>query len=122
MTTDAQKRSLMSLILIPAVITFAIPLLRLFGELQNWSPRFFSRQAGGAGAIVGIVWLVPVFGVYFARKLLAVGEGPAGGGPPLRPGLLRPAVRAPANLPGRALEPPVNGLPSGPSPSPPVRP
>src|SRR3989442_14379781 len=76
MTTDAQKRSLMSLILIAAVITFAITLLRLFGELQHWSPKFFSRQAGGAGAIVGIVWLVPIFGIYFAIRLNQAGHGP----------------------------------------------
>ena len=52
-------------------------LLRLGGELLNWSPTFFSRAAGGAGAIVGIVWLVPVFGVYFALKLIRLGHGPA---------------------------------------------
>lgn len=79
MTTDSQKPSLTSLILVPAVITFAITLLRLFGELQNWSPRFFSRQAGGAGAVVGIVWLVPIFGVYFAWKLAKAGLVPGAG-------------------------------------------
>ena len=66
-----------ALVLVPAVITLAVTLLRLFGELQNWSPRFFSRQAGGAGAIVGIVWLVPLFGIYFAWKLASAGERPA---------------------------------------------
>jgi hypothetical protein len=68
------------LILVPALITLAVTALRLVGELARWNPLFFSRQAGGAGAIVGIVWLVPVFGVYFARKLLAAGEEPAGAG------------------------------------------
>ena len=68
------------LILVPALITLAVTALRLVGELMRWSPTFFSREAGGAGAIVGIVWLVPVFGVYFARKLLAAGLGPAGAG------------------------------------------
>jgi hypothetical protein len=68
------------LILVPALITLAVTIVRLVGELMRWSPTFFSREAGGAGAIVGIVWLVPVFGVYFARKLLAAGLGPAGAG------------------------------------------
>lgn len=68
------------LILVPAVITLAVTVIRLVGELLRWSPTFFSREAGGAGALIGIVWLVPVFGVYFARKLLAAGEGPAGAG------------------------------------------
>jgi hypothetical protein len=79
MTTDSQKPSLTSLILVPAVITFAITLLRLFGELQHWSPRFFSREAGGAGAVVGIVWLAPIFGVYFAWKLAKAGPAPGAG-------------------------------------------
>jgi hypothetical protein len=65
------------LILVPALITLAVTALRLVGELMRWNPRFFSREAGGAGAIVGIVWLVPIFGVFFARKLVAAGMGPA---------------------------------------------
>jgi hypothetical protein len=68
---------LTSLVLVPALITLAVTLLRLCGELLNWSPTFFSRAAGGAGAIVGIVWLVPVFGIYFALKLIRLGHGPA---------------------------------------------
>src|SRR5262249_11842364 len=62
--------------------TLAVTLLRLVGELQKWSPRFFSREAGGAGALVGIVWLVPVFGIYFAIWLIQAGYGPGccGGG------------------------------------------
>ena len=76
------------LILVPAIITLAVTALRLFGELQHWNPTFFSRQAGGAGAIVGIVWLVPVFGIYFARKLVAAGERPASNGRALGMALL----------------------------------
>jgi hypothetical protein len=65
------------LIVVPAIITLAVTLLRLVGELQHWSPKFFSREAGGAGAIVGIVWLVPIFGIYFAIRLSQAGRGPA---------------------------------------------
>jgi len=64
------------LILVPAVITLAVTLLRLVGELQQWSSALFNREPGGVGAIVGIVWLVPVFGIYFALKLAREGEGP----------------------------------------------
>jgi hypothetical protein len=64
------------LILVPAVITLAVTLLRLIGELQEWSPVLFNREAGGGGALVGIVWLVPIFGIYFALKLAGQGEGP----------------------------------------------
>jgi hypothetical protein len=73
----SDRPRLLSLVMVPAIITLAVTLLRLTGELQNWSPRFFSRQAGGAGAIVGIVWLVPIFGIYFALKLVDAGERPA---------------------------------------------
>lgn len=68
------------LVLVPAIITLAVTVLRLVGELQGWSPRFFSRQGGGGGAVVGIVWLVFVFGVYFAWRLVKAGEGPPGVG------------------------------------------
>lgn len=67
---------LRSLVLWPALITLGVTLLRLAGELLRWSDRYFSRAAGGAGAVVGIVWLVPVFGVYFATRLLRAGHPP----------------------------------------------
>jgi hypothetical protein len=66
------------LILVPALITLAVTLLRLTGELLNWSPALFNRQPGGPGAIVGIVWLVFVFGIYFAVRLVRAGLGPSG--------------------------------------------
>lgn len=65
-----------SLVTVPAVVTLAVTLLRLAGELLGWSPRFFSRQAGGAGAVVGIIWLVPIFGAYFGWKLAQSGSAP----------------------------------------------
>jgi len=68
------------LVLVPALISLAVTLLRLVGELNRWSPVLFSRDAGGAGALVGIVWLVPVFGIYFAVQLDRRGHGPASRG------------------------------------------
>ncbi len=64
------------LILVPAVITLGVTLLRLFGELQGWSPRLFSREAGGAFALVGIWWLVPVFGAWFGWNIARSGATP----------------------------------------------
>ena len=64
------------LILVPAIITLAVTLLRLVGELQGWSPRLFSKEAGGGGSLVGISWLVPVFGAWFGWKLARSGERP----------------------------------------------
>lgn len=68
--------SIRRLIVVPAIISLAVTLLRLVGELQHWSPKFFSREAGGAGAVVGIVWLVPIFGIYFAIRLNQAAHGP----------------------------------------------
>src|SRR5215216_340421 len=75
-TNSATRTSTMQLILIPTLITLAITLLRLVGELQHWSSALFNREAGGGGAVIGISWLAPIFGVYFALKLARAGEGP----------------------------------------------
>lgn len=69
--------SIFRLITVPALITLAITILRLVGELQQWSSALFNPEAGGGGAIVGIVWLVPIFGIYFAIKLSSAGQGPS---------------------------------------------
>jgi hypothetical protein len=68
--------SIPGLILWPALVTLAVTLLRLVGELQQWSPRLFSREPGGGRALVGIIWLVPIFGAYFAARLSREGQGP----------------------------------------------
>ena len=65
------------LILVPAVITLAVTLLRLVGELQGWSPILFNRgDKPFSPSLVGIVWLVPVFGAWFGWKLTRAGSGP----------------------------------------------
>jgi hypothetical protein len=75
-SNSASGVSIFRLILVPAVISFAVTILRLIGELQNWSTTLFNPSAGGGGAVVGIVWLVPIFGIYFALKLSSAGQGP----------------------------------------------
>lgn len=79
-TNSANKSSVTQLILIPAVITLAVTILRLVGELQGWPKPWFNASAGGGGAIVGISWLPIIFGPYFALKLAGAGEGPASKG------------------------------------------
>jgi hypothetical protein len=68
--------SIKKLILVPSLITLGVTLLRLVGELMNWSPLLFNKAAGGGGAIVGIAWLVLVFGAIFGWKLARAGQGP----------------------------------------------
>jgi hypothetical protein len=70
------------LILVPALISLGVTLLRLTGELQSWSDTWFSKATGGAmpsgvSWVIGITWLALPFGAYFAWRLHAVGEGPA---------------------------------------------
>jgi hypothetical protein len=75
------KTSLRQLVLVPALITLAVTLLRLTGELLRWSPALFGREAGGGASLIGIVWLIFFFGIYFALRLAREGEGPARLGP-----------------------------------------
>ena len=77
MTDNSDTRiNIAQLIFIPSVITLAVTLLRLVGELQNWPSALFSREPGGGGSIIGITWLALVFGVYFALKLSRAGDTP----------------------------------------------
>ncbi len=79
-TNSGSHISITRLILIPGVITLAVTILRLVGELQHWSKTLFNPAPGGGGGVVGIVWLAPIFGIYFALKLAGEGEGPASAG------------------------------------------
>jgi hypothetical protein len=76
-TTSDTRPAIAKLITIPAIITLAVTVLRLVGELNHWSSAWFNPAPGGFGAVVGIVWLVPIFGIYFARRLAAAGQVPA---------------------------------------------
>jgi hypothetical protein len=73
--TKSDNLSTQRLILVPAIISLAVTLLRLVGELEHWSRTYFNSGVGGVGAIVGITWLAPIFGMYFAIRL-AAREGP----------------------------------------------
>jgi hypothetical protein len=74
---ETKSVPLVNLITIPALITLAITILRLVGELQHWPTPWFNPAAGGGGAIVGISWLPILFGPYFAWKLAGGGYRPS---------------------------------------------
>lgn len=57
------------LILVPALITLGITLLRLGAEFMDLPAWLANKKAGGPGALIGISWLPPIFGIYFAYKL-----------------------------------------------------
>ena len=69
--------STLRLILVPSLISLVVTLWRLTGELLTWSQSWFNPEAGGQWAIIGITWLAPFFGVYFALELHRRGQPPA---------------------------------------------
>ena len=78
--SSGNRVSVTHLILVPSIITLAVTILRLVGELNHWSNFWFNREAGGGFAPIGIGWLAPVFGIYFAFKLARRGEGTSSAG------------------------------------------
>tara|TARA_R110002072_G_scaffold299403_3_gene474884 strand:- start:32425 stop:33105 length:681 start_codon:yes stop_codon:yes gene_type:complete len=70
----------LSMVLVPAAISLAITVVRLVGELQGWDESLFRNSTPGEEgmpAIIGISWLVPIFGFWFGRKLKLGTGGPA---------------------------------------------
>jgi hypothetical protein len=76
------------IVLWPALLTLAVTLLRLVGELRGWSPGYFSRLPGGGLSPLGITWLAPLVGFYFGWRLRHAGVG----SPPPRLAFGLPAV------------------------------
>jgi hypothetical protein len=60
---------ILPLILVPAVITLVVTLARLFLEFQEAPGWLASKEAGGAGALIGISWLPLVFGPFFVLRI-----------------------------------------------------
>jgi hypothetical protein len=108
---DTSRPTTRDLVLVPAIITLAVTVLRLVGELQQWSPRLFSRAGGGGAALVGISWLPLIFGAYFAARLARAGDGPERVGRAIAMAFLGLAL-VPASLftAGRLLKVPQLGL------------
>ena len=68
--TDTNGIDIKKLITVPAIITAAVTIARLLAELGDLPSWLANKEAGGPGAVIGIVWLVPIFAVYFATKLI----------------------------------------------------
>ncbi len=69
--------SITKAVAVAAIAALAINVLRLYGELQKWSPFWFNREGGGGGSPLGISWLVVPVGFWFGRRLGATGHRPA---------------------------------------------
>ncbi len=61
------------------LLSAAVTLLRLAGELLGWPDAHFSRLPGGGLATVGITWLVPFVGFWVGWTLHRRGHRPANG-------------------------------------------
>lgn len=64
------------MLLVFGVLTLVVTVVRLVGELQGWNPTWFSTDAGSPMNPFGIVWLVPVAGLLFGRRLAQGGGAP----------------------------------------------
>jgi hypothetical protein len=67
--------STLRLIAAPGLIAVAVTALRAFGEVHHWPEPIVNAAVCGK-AILGVVWLVPIFGIYFAVRLFRVGSQP----------------------------------------------
>lgn len=74
--SDRPSPRLLPLVLIAAIVTLVLTVVRLLGERNQWDLRWFGNEAGGGFSPFGIVWLVPVFGFLFGRRLAAAGNRP----------------------------------------------
>ncbi len=67
---DQKPPSIRSLVVVPAILTLAVTIVRLVGELNGWSPLLFgTASADGPKAIIGISWLIFVFGLWFGFRV-----------------------------------------------------
>lgn len=73
---EPKPPGVLSLVLWPALLTLAVTILRLVGELQGWPVWLAGTAAGGDNAVLGISWLIFVFGLWFGLKLQRAGKGP----------------------------------------------
>ncbi|MBK8101010.1 MAG: hypothetical protein IPK26_28335 [Planctomycetes bacterium] len=72
-------RSTGSAILVAAVITLVVSVVRLIGELQGWNDTLFNRSGPGPDSkqgLFGITFLIPIFGIWFGWRLRRATGGP----------------------------------------------
>jgi hypothetical protein len=65
----------------PVIVSLVILATRLTGEVLEIDSPWFAREAGGGGSLLGMSWLIPVFGFLFGWKLTTERHAPD------RPGL-----------------------------------
>lgn len=66
--------SVWRLVRVPVFLTLGVTLLRLLGALGGLPDFLVNREAGGTGAIIGIVWLAPIFAAWFGVRHARAGN------------------------------------------------
>ena len=63
-----------SLVRVAVLITLAVTAARLLGALGGLPDFLVNRAPGGTGAIIGIVWLAPIFAIWFGVRHARAGD------------------------------------------------
>lgn len=66
-----------TLLWIATFLTLVATVVRVVGEFQGWNPLWFDSSSDPLRGLFGIVWLVPIFGFLFGRRLAQAGSRPA---------------------------------------------
>lgn len=78
--SSGKPRGVLSLVLVPALLTLVVTIVRLVGELEGWSPVLFNSHGPDPEqqqGLFGITLLIPVFGFWFGFRLRRDTGGPA---------------------------------------------
>jgi len=73
--STAKGARLVTLALLPALVSLGVTTLRLIGELQGWDATWFSNEQPDPSnpdakpGLMGIAWLVPFVGLYFGARI-----------------------------------------------------
>lgn len=73
--SENSRPRVLPLLLLAALLTLVVTVVRLVGELNAWDANWFDSTAGSPLCPFGIAWLVPVFGFLFGRRLARSGSG-----------------------------------------------
>ena len=73
---EASRPRLLPLLLLASLLTLVVTIVRVFGEREGWSAAWFDAVVCNPFNPLGIVWLVPVFGFLFGRRLAQQGSRP----------------------------------------------
>lgn len=78
--SGGKPRGILSLVLVPALLSLVVTIVRLVGELEGWAPVLFNSEGPGPKqqqGLFGITLLIPLFGFWFGFKLRRDTGGPA---------------------------------------------